>query len=77
MIKSPWSHEFLREVLSDGRVALDALVIPMRQLRAATASRVVVELSHKYRHAPDQLLSDTTLHSAPVCEIGGGHVFDR
>ena len=42
----------------------------MRQLRAATASRVVVELSHKYRHAPDQLLSDTTWTTA--ADVAGG-----
>jgi hypothetical protein len=44
VVKSPWSYQFVDEILADPHIGLDAVVIPMRDLVEATASRTIVQL---------------------------------
>jgi hypothetical protein len=44
VIKSPWSYQFVDEILADRQIRLDAVIIPMRDLIEATASRTIVQL---------------------------------
>ncbi|MHB1305157.1 MAG: hypothetical protein ACYCZB_17090 [Acidiphilium sp.] len=50
VVKSPWAGEFIDQVLADPGVALDAVVIPMRDLDDAAASRAIVELRDIVEH---------------------------
>lgn len=43
VVKSPWLGECIDQVLAEGRVAIDAVVIPVRDLAEATTSRLVIE----------------------------------
>jgi len=44
VIKSPWSYQVIHQVLEAGTLAFDAVVLPMRDLTEAAASRTIVEL---------------------------------
>lgn len=50
IVKSPWAGEFIDQMLADPGVALDAVVIPMRDLDDAAASRAIVELRDIVEH---------------------------
>ena len=43
VIKSPWSYQSIHEVLESGTLVFDAVVLPMRDLTEAAASRTIVE----------------------------------
>lgn len=43
VVKSPWLTECIDQVLAEGAIALDAVVIPVRDLAEATGSRLVIE----------------------------------
>ncbi len=43
VVKTPWLSECIDQVLAEGQVAIDAVVIPVRDLAEATTSRLVVE----------------------------------
>jgi hypothetical protein len=49
VIKSPWLFEYVERVLADEQTVVDAVVIPMRGIVEAAASRTVNEL--RARHA--------------------------
>jgi hypothetical protein len=59
VIKSPWTYQFLDELLSRKDVRIDGLIVPVRDLREAAASRIVIELQNMHRSAPefDELLA--------------------
>jgi hypothetical protein len=44
VVKTPWASEFVDQLLLDPGISLDAVVLPMRDLGEAAASRTVVEL---------------------------------
>lgn len=44
VVKSPWVAEFIDQLLADPGIALDAVVIPLRDLMDAAASRTITEL---------------------------------
>ena len=44
VVKSPWSYQLIEAVLADPDIQLDAVVVPMRDLIKAAASRTIVEL---------------------------------
>jgi hypothetical protein len=44
VVKSPWSYQIIEEVLDDPRIALDAVVVPIRDLVSAATSRTVREM---------------------------------
>lgn len=49
LVKDPWLAEYLEEVDAAG-IAIDALIVPVRDLRVAAASRVRRQLEHRARH---------------------------
>jgi hypothetical protein len=52
VMKSPWLVEVIDEVLANQRMVLDGVIIPMRDLTEAAASRVVQELQNVHRRNP-------------------------
>jgi hypothetical protein len=51
VVKSPWTAEFVEQLIADDRIAIDAFVIPVRDLRDAAASRIILELGNIYESA--------------------------
>jgi hypothetical protein len=47
LVKDPWLFDYVDEINFDD-IALDAVIIPVRDLRAAATSRVVQERSYRY-----------------------------
>jgi hypothetical protein len=57
VVKSPWSYQFIEEMLNCPDIQLDAVLVPIRNLADAAASRIVLELQHRYRRgSPDSFL---------------------
>lgn len=57
VLKSPWSYQFIEEMLDRPEITLDAVLVPIRNLSDATASRIVLELQHRYKQgSPDSSL---------------------
>ena len=52
VLKTPWAYEVVNELLNDGRVRLDAAILPMRDLVEAASSRTVLELRALHQHVP-------------------------
>ena len=44
VVKTPWLHQLIDQLLADQRIGLDAVIIPIRPLMQAAASRVILEL---------------------------------
>ncbi|HEY2528582.1 MAG TPA: hypothetical protein VGJ20_11655 [Xanthobacteraceae bacterium] len=44
VVKSPWSYQLVDELLADPQIQLDAVIIPVRDLTAAAASRTILQL---------------------------------
>lgn len=44
VVKSPWASEFVEQLLADPAIALDAVIVPMRDLMDVAASRAILEL---------------------------------
>ncbi|QND54842.1 hypothetical protein HB779_23405 (plasmid) [Phyllobacterium sp. 628] len=49
VVKSPWLHEFVDEVLAHPDITIDGVIIPVRNLMEAASSRTVLELQHIHR----------------------------
>ena len=63
VVKSPWSYQFLDELLAREDVTLDGVIIPIRNLAESTASRIIVELHHRYQQSPEaRRLEETWRH---------------
>jgi hypothetical protein len=52
VMKSPWLVEVIDDVLANPRIVLDGVIIPVRDLTEAAASRVVQELQTAHRRHP-------------------------
>jgi hypothetical protein len=52
VLKTPWSYEFIEQLLDRDDLAFDAAIIPIRDLMAVASSRVIVELRAMYGNAP-------------------------
>lgn len=50
VVKSPYSYQFIRELLARTDIKLDGVLIPVRNLDEAVASRIILELRHRYEH---------------------------
>jgi len=50
VVKSPWSYQFIRELLARPDIKLDGVLLPVRDLAEAAASRVILELRNRYEH---------------------------
>ncbi len=51
VVKCPWIAEFVEQLIADETMAIDAFVIPVRDLRDAAASRIILELANIYKTA--------------------------
>lgn len=51
VVKSPWLYEFIERLLANPEIAVDAVVIPMRSIVEAAASRTVNELRARHGNA--------------------------
>ncbi len=74
VLKSPWAGEYIEEILGSKRFAIDALVVPIRDLVEAATSRAVAEYRSIHQTQPwvaDKL--DRTWEVAGVTP--GGLVF--
>jgi hypothetical protein len=52
VIKSPWSHQMITQVLANPGIKLDAVLVPIRDLLEAATSRSVVQLQAVHQGAP-------------------------
>ena len=62
VVKSPWLGEIIDQVLSQDKFAIDAVLIPVRDLRDAASSRVILELRNIFEQAKWMLSFDETWH---------------
>ena len=53
VIKSPWTYQFIRQILDDDNIVIDEVIIPVRKLTDAAASRIVNELGAFRRAVPE------------------------
>jgi hypothetical protein len=44
VVKTPWLHALIDQLLADPVIAIDAVIVPMRPLAEVAASRVILEL---------------------------------
>jgi hypothetical protein len=54
VLKSPWLYEFVERLLARDDIRIDAVIIPMRDIVEAAASRVTLSLRERF--------GDTNLH---------------
>jgi hypothetical protein len=52
VFKSPWAYQLIEQMLADPAIELQAVIIPMRDLAEAAASRSIVELQAIHGQAP-------------------------
>lgn len=52
VIKSPWSFQVIDEALTRKDLQFDAVILPMRDLTEAAASRTILEMQAMYRDMP-------------------------
>jgi hypothetical protein len=52
VVESPWSYQFIRQLLDDPTIQLDAVIVPIRRLEEAATSRIIVESQQMYRSQP-------------------------
>jgi adenylate kinase family enzyme len=60
VVKSPWLGEIIDQILSQDRFTVDAVVIPVRDLRDAASSRVILELRNIFEQAKWMLSFEET-----------------
>lgn len=72
VVKSPWLYEFAGRLLADPEVAVDAVIVPMRDLVDAVTSRIVNEM--RARRALATLPEDCQ-HWAAWGTVPGGVVY--
>jgi hypothetical protein len=49
VVKSPFSYQFIRELLARPDIKLDGVLLPVRELTEAVASRVILDLATGHR----------------------------
>jgi hypothetical protein len=52
VVKSPWSHQFIQQLLDNPAIHVDGVLVPVRRLEEAAASRIVLEIQQMYRSQP-------------------------
>lgn len=73
VVKSPWTYQFIQALLDNPALEFDAVVIPMRDLMEAAASRCIIERQAIHNTLPwMRELSETWEHFA---HTPGGIVF--
>jgi hypothetical protein len=61
VVKSPWSYQFIDQLLEDEHILLDAVLIPIRNIAESAASRIIVEMQHIHKQNPDLDALSSTL----------------
>ncbi|HET7881859.1 MAG TPA: hypothetical protein VFL55_13320 [Acetobacteraceae bacterium] len=62
VVKSPWSYQLALELLNDPVIRLDGVIIPIRDIREAAASRVVRQLQAIHQEMPWMTRTTTWEH---------------
>jgi hypothetical protein len=70
VVKSPWSYEFVEEILEDPGIQLDGVIVPVRDLLEASASRITRQLQAMHQELPWMAQTATFEH----CGITPGGV---
>jgi hypothetical protein len=52
VVKSPWLYQVIDSVLADPAIRIDAVILPVRRLADAAASRIVVQRQAMHAQAP-------------------------
>lgn len=52
VIKSPWTYQVIHQALAAGSLQFDAVIMPMRDLTEAAASRSIIEIQHLHDELP-------------------------
>jgi hypothetical protein len=73
VVKSPWIGEYIDQILAKPEIKIDAVIVPVRDLMEAAASRTIVELRAFYQTAPWMAELDETWENLGVTP--GGVVF--
>ena len=73
IFKTPWAYQFIEQMLADPAIAFDAVIIPMRDLVEAAASRAIVQLQAIHGQAPWMARMDSTWENWG--DTAGGAVF--
>ena len=73
VIKSPWLTEYIDQVLARDDIAIDGVVIPVRNLVEAATSRAVVEMQQRYAGVPGMAQLERSWESWGV--TAGGIIF--
>jgi hypothetical protein len=59
VMKSPWLYEFVDEMLERDDLVIDAVIMPMRDIVEAAASRAILEMGARFR---DERVADDIRH---------------
>lgn len=73
VVKSPWTYQYIEELLAAPALTIDAVIIPMRDLVQAASSRSIVEMQAMHSHLP--WLSERTQSWEHFTHTPGGAVF--
>jgi hypothetical protein len=60
VVKSPWAYQFIDQALANPEIEIEAVIVPIRNLMDAAASRIIVELQSKHHRAPWMVDTDKT-----------------
>ena len=60
VVKSPWSYQVIQELIDDPAIALDGVIVPIRDLVEATASRTIRQLQAVHQARPWMTRTNTT-----------------
>ncbi len=52
VVKSPWSYQFIEQLVEEPSIHLDGVILPVRRLAEATSSRIILELQRMYQALP-------------------------
>jgi hypothetical protein len=72
VMKSPWLYEFVDEMLARDDLVIDAVIMPMRDIVEAAASRSILEMGARFR---DERVADDIRHWETWGSTPGGVVF--
>jgi hypothetical protein len=53
VIKSPWTYQFVEQLLDTPTIAIDEVIIPIRKLSEAATSRIIIEAGQARKMIPD------------------------
>lgn len=75
VIKTPWLFEFIDRLLQKDDIAIDVVLLPMRDLVEAAASRVTREMGSRYSSLRDPAVLDECTQWETWGKTAGGVVY--